>query len=124
MAAEVQEQKDGKREKGNGSGNVRGLSGTIGNQAMRLLTRAEKEQKVPMANVEIYTNSSKPADVGARAFAQGNKIYLGPGQEKHLSHEIGHVVQQKKGKVFPTGTVNGMPVNEDPKLEAEAEQMF
>ena len=55
-----------------------------------------------MSDVRVHANSSKPAEVGALAYAQGGDIHLGPGQEKHLPHEAWHVVQQREGRVQPT----------------------
>ena len=55
-----------------------------------------------MDDVKVHRNSDKPAQLQAHAYAQGTDIYLGPGQEKHLPHELGHVVQQKQGRVKPT----------------------
>ena len=46
----------------------------------------------------------------------------GPGQEKHLPHELGHVVQQKQGKVKPTTQLKGkVNINDDAGLEKEAD---
>ncbi|MEN2399205.1 DUF4157 domain-containing protein [Flavobacterium sp. MC2016-06] len=74
-------------------------------------------------HVKVHYNSSKPAAVQALAYAQGSNIHLGPGQEKHLPHELGHVVQQMEGRVKPTIKVGGTPVNNDPALEQEATHM-
>ncbi len=74
-------------------------------------------------HVKVHYNSPKPAAVQAHAFAQGSDIHVGSGQEKHLPHELGHVVQQAQGRVKPTTTVNGMPVNDSSSLENEATVM-
>ena len=74
-------------------------------------------------SVKVHYNSSKPAAVQAHAFAQGTDIHLASGQEKHLPHELGHVVQQAQGKVKPTTSVGGVAVNDSPKLETQATQM-
>ena len=74
-------------------------------------------------HVKVHYNSSKPAAVQAHAYAQGNQIHLGSGQEKHLPHELSHVVQQMQGRVQATTTVNGMAVNDNPGLEKEADVM-
>jgi hypothetical protein len=76
-----------------------------------------------MAGVKVHRNSDAPAQVGAHAFAQGREIHLAPGQDKHLPHEAWHVVQQAQGRVRPTTQVNGAAVNDNPALEAEADQM-
>lgn len=77
-----------------------------------------------MDDVNVHYNSSKPAQVKALAFAQGQNIHLGPGQEKHLAHEAWHVVQQKQGRVKPTLQMKGgLSVNDDKGLEREADVM-
>ena len=74
-------------------------------------------------HVKVHYNSSKPAAVQAHAYAQGGEIHLGSGQDKHLPHELGHVVQQMEGRVQPTTSVAGLSVNDNPGLETEATQM-
>lgn len=77
-----------------------------------------------MNDVKVHYNSHRPAQLQAHAYAQGNQIHLGPGQERHLPHEAWHVVQQKQGRVKPTLQLKGnIPVNEDKALEREADQM-
>ena len=73
-------------------------------------------------DVRIHYNSDKPAQLQALAYTQGNQVYIGPGQEKHLGHELGHVIQQKQGRVKPTTSINGMLINDEPLLEKEAER--
>lgn len=74
-------------------------------------------------HVRVHYNSSKPAAVQAHAYAQGSDIHLASGQERHLPHELGHVVQQARGEVKPTTEVGGMPVNDNPGLESAATEM-
>lgn len=76
-----------------------------------------------MSDVRVHRNSPQPRDVNALAYAQGNDIHLGPGQEKHLPHEAWHLVQQRQGRVEPTTQVGGMNVNDDAGLEREADVM-
>jgi hypothetical protein len=76
-----------------------------------------------ISDVRVHANSSKPAQVGAHAYAQGSDIHLGPGQEKHLPHEAWHVVQQRQGRVQPTIQAHGVAINDDPALEQEADTM-
>ncbi len=75
-------------------------------------------------DVRVHYNSQKPAKLGALAYTRGTQVYLGPGQERHLPHELGHVVQQKRGLVRPTGTIGGLPVNTDAGLEAQADHIL
>ena len=73
-------------------------------------------------DVQIHYNSEKPAQFQALAYTQGNEVYMGPGQEKHLKHELAHVVQQKQGIVRATSEVNGQPLNTDEALERAADK--
>ena len=50
-------------------------------------------------DVRVHQAANKPAALQAHAYAQGNKIHLAPGQDKHLAHESWHVAQQKQGRV-------------------------
>lgn len=73
-------------------------------------------------DVKVFRNSDKPAQLQAYAYAEGTNIHLGPGQEKHLPHELGHVVQQKQGRVKATTQLKGkVSINDDEGLEAEAD---
>lgn len=81
----------------------------------------EEKSGLTMEDVKVHYNSQKPAQLQALAYTQGSEIFIGPGQEQHLGHEAWHVVQQKKGQVAPTRVVNGQMVNDDIKLEEEAE---
>ena len=74
-------------------------------------------------DVKVNSDSSKPAQLQASAYAQGPDIHLAPGQEKHLPHETWHVVQQKQGRVRPTGQLQSIGVNDDASLEREADVM-
>lgn len=77
-----------------------------------------------MDDVKVHYNSSKPAQLNAHAYAQGNQIHLGPGQQKHLPHEVWHVVQQKQGRVKPTMQMKSkVNINDDVGLEKEADVM-
>lgn len=76
-----------------------------------------------MSDVRVHRNSSQPAQLNALAYAQGNDIHLGPGQDHHLPHEAWHVVQQREGRVQPTMQMAGVDINDDVGLEAEADRM-
>jgi hypothetical protein len=81
----------------------------------------ENVSGMSLDQVKVHYNSSKPASVQAHAYAQGNQVHLASGQEKHLPHELGHVVQQAQGRVKPTTQINGANINDDKKLEKEAD---
>lgn len=86
-----------------------------------LRTGVESLSGVSMENVRVHYNSNEPAAVQAKAYAQGQDIHLGPGQEHHLAHEAWHVVQQQQGRVAPTMMANGVAINDSPALETEAD---
>lgn len=83
--------------------------------------RFEQGSGFSFDDVRVQYHSDKPAQLQAFAYTQGNRVYLGPGQEKHLEHELGHVVQQKQGRVGITSFLNGVGLNEDPAMEREAD---
>lgn len=64
-----------------------------------LKQRLETSNGIALDSVHIHYSSERPEQIGALAYAEGNQVYLGPGQERHLHHELGHVIQQKKGYV-------------------------
>ena len=84
----------------------------------------ESVSGMSLNDVSVHRNSDKPAQLQAHAYAQGTDVHLAPGQEKHLPHELGHVVQQKQGRVAPTTQLKGkVPVNDSPSLEKEADTL-
>jgi len=87
-----------------------------------LKARVEAKSNLSLDDVRVHYNSSKPAQLRALAYTQGNQVYIGPGQEGHLTHELGHVVQQKLGMVKPTGSIAGMPLNDERRLEEDADK--
>ncbi|PRC91361.1 DUF4157 domain-containing protein [Solimicrobium silvestre] len=77
-----------------------------------------------MDHVKVNYDSDKPSQLNAHAYAQGSEIHVAPGQEQHLPHEAWHVVQQAQGRVRPTTQLKeGVPINDDASLEAEADLM-
>lgn len=89
----------------------------------RMKDNAEQMTGFSLDHVKVHRNSDMPSQVGALAYAQGSDIFLGSGQDHHLGHELGHVVQQMQGRVAATGSVNGMALNDNPGLEHEADQL-
>ena len=75
-----------------------------------------------MDDVKVHYNSSKPAEVGAHSYAQGHEIHLSR-VEKKIYLMKPHMCTAKEGRVKPTKSVNGMPVNDNPSLEKEADNM-
>lgn len=88
-----------------------------------LKTGMENLSGMSLDDVKVHHNSDKPGQLQAHAYAQGTDIHLATGQEKHLAHELGHVVQQAQGRVQATTTVEGVAVNDSTVLEKEADKM-
>lgn len=74
-------------------------------------------------DVRVHYNSDRPARLNALAYTQGSQVYIAPGQERHLNHELGHVVQQKQGRVHADKNIAGFPVNTSEALESEADNL-
>ena len=90
----------------------------------QLKSGIESLSGMDMSDTRVHYNSSKPAQLQAHAYAQGNQIHVAPGQEKHVAHEAWHVVQQKQGRVQPTMQMKGkVNINDDAGLEREADVM-
>ena len=88
-----------------------------------LKTNLEQISGMDLSGVRVHYNSSKPAQIDALAYTQGQEVHIGPGQEKHLPHEGWHVVQQMQGRVNPTMQAKGVSINDDIGLEREADLM-
>ncbi|MBN2238788.1 MAG: DUF4157 domain-containing protein [Dehalococcoidales bacterium] len=94
-------------------------------------TRMESGFGTDFSNVRVHANSSKATGIGALAYTRGHDIHVAPGQfspatpqgQQLLGHELAHVVQQREGRVQPTTEVAGIPVNDSPNLEKEADSM-
>jgi hypothetical protein len=90
----------------------------------QLKSGVESLSGIDVSDVKVHYNSSQPVQLNAHAYAQGSQIHIAPGQEKHLPHEVWHVVQQKQGRVRPTKQLKGkVNINDDVGLEKEADIM-
>ena len=90
----------------------------------KLRSGRENLSGVSPSDVKVHKNSEEPQKVGAQAYTQGTDIHIAPGQEKYLPHEGWHAVQQKQGRVEAEMQLKtGAAVNEDSKLEREADVM-
>jgi hypothetical protein len=97
--------------------------------------------KTDFSNIKFIKNDETATQIKALAYTQGNDVHFAPGQynpgsqkgQELLGHELSHVVQQREGRVKPTNKqqssyakaseVNeGMPVNNEPALEKEADE--
>lgn len=85
-----------------------------------LREKFERKSGVPLDDVRVHYNSDKPEQLGAEAYAQGNEIHIGPGNEQDLEHEVGHVVQQKQGLVHKSKHTDYISIVNDDALEAQA----
>ena len=83
----------------------------------------EQLSGMDLSSVRVHYNSSKPSQLQALAYTQGQDIHVAPGQERHLPHEGWHVVQQMEGRVRPTTQLRGTAINDSPMLEKEADVM-
>lgn len=90
----------------------------------QLKERMERSTGLSFDDVRVHYNSALPARLDALAYTQGNQVEIGPGQERHLPHELGHVVQQKLGAVRANAThSSGVALNTDPALEHQADEL-
>lgn len=81
----------------------------------------ERRSGLSFDDVRVHYNSDKPAQLKALAYTQGTQVYIGPGQEQHLPHELGHVIQQKSQTITPDTVQNGVPINSSQALEQLAD---
>jgi hypothetical protein len=94
-------------------------------------TKMEGALNTSLAGVTVHPNSGKATEVGALAYTQGTDIHVAPGHysphtssgQRLLGHELAHVAQQMEGRVQPTGEVGGLPLNDSPTLEKEADNL-
>jgi Domain of unknown function (DUF4157) len=115
-----------------GGGDAPGGQGTLPNGLPIALSNQIKTLLgVDPSQAVIHKNSGKAAEIGALAFVQGNEIHFAPGKfnpntregKELIGHEFTHYKQQMQGLVQPTSEIAGMPLNEDPALEAAADAM-
>ncbi len=88
-----------------------------------LKSGVENLSGLSLDDVRVHYNAASAAPLQAAAYTRGSEIHMAPGQEQHLAHEAWHVVQQKQGRVPSTGAIGGVPLNDDPALEHEADVM-
>jgi len=89
-----------------------------------LREKFEKKSGLPMDDVRVHYNSDKPEQLGALAYTQGTEVFVGPGQESNLPHELTHVIQQKQGVVQSTRSIGAYNINDSPHLEQDAEAQY
>ena len=90
----------------------------------QLKERMEQSTGLSFDDVRVHYNSDLPARLDALAYTRGNQVEIGPGQERHLPHELGHVVQQKLGAVRANAMhSSGVALNTDAGLEHQADEI-
>lgn len=90
--------------------------------------RMERAFQTDFSTVRVHEGEHAP-QLGAVAFTQGENVHFAPGRyapesapgQHLLGHELAHVVQQRSGLVQATGDVAGVPLNDNPGLEAAAD---
>ncbi|WP_392532245.1 DUF4157 domain-containing protein [Nostoc sp. C117] len=107
------------------------LATTSGGQSMPKLVQQKMETSFGTNLSDIRIHEGPQAEkIGAIAYTQGKNIHFQPGKyqpttrsgQELLGHEIAHTLQQKAGRV-PAPQSKGVPINDDPKLETEADVM-
>ena len=89
-----------------------------------LKERLEQSTGISLSDVRVHYNSALPEKLDALAYTKGNHVEIGPGQERHLPHELGHVVQQKLGLVRANAMhPSGEALNTDAGLERQADEI-
>jgi len=91
--------------------------------------KMESSFQTDFSSVNIHNNSPIAAEIGAKAYTQGNDIHFANGEynpestsgQELLGHELTHVVQQRQGRVVPTTQAKGLNVNDNQSLENEAD---
>ena len=90
----------------------------------QLKERIEGSTGISLDDVRVHYNSDRPAKLDALAYTRGSQVEIAPGQEQHLAHELGHVVQQKLGAVRANARhASGVAMNTDPVLERQADEI-
>ena len=120
-----------KESSGDSSQGTTNASSTQSSLPKDVNARMEASFNANFTNVNIHKNDSKATQMGAMAYTQGNNVHFAPGQynphtskgQELIGHEFTHVVQQSSGRVAPTRQAKGMPINDSPALENEADVM-
>jgi hypothetical protein len=92
--------------------------------------KMERSFGADFSAVRVHEGQEAPA-MGALAYTRGTDIHFAPGQydpqsqrgQELIGHELAHVVQKSEGRVATTAQAKGVAVNDDPSLEAEADEL-
>lgn len=107
-------------------GNIE-TNGEAGDHMMERV-RSFFSSAVPDVELHLHGHPAAPEALGA---VFGKHLYLNvesgriPAEEIPfvVGHELAHVLQQREGRVQPTGWKDGIPFNDDALLEVEADAM-
>ncbi len=83
----------------------------------------EAASGVSLHDAQVFRNSPLPERWSAEALTFRNRVFLGPGKERHLAHEAWHVVQQKRNAVHAEFRIGETGVNTSARFENEADRM-
>lgn len=94
-----------------------------------LRARMEESFRADFSEVRVY-QSPFAAALHARAFARRSELHFKPGEfdphsrrgQQLIGHELAHVVQQRAGQAEPTAELGGLPLDDRPDLENQAER--
>ncbi|MGB3656138.1 MAG: DUF4157 domain-containing protein [Rivularia sp. (in: cyanobacteria)] len=111
--------------------NNQNSSSARGSMSAPVKSKMENSFGTSFGDVNIHTDSSQAKSMGALAFTQGSNVHFAPGQynpqsssgQALLGHELTHVVQQRAGRVAVPHQSKGAPINADPSLETEADNL-
>lgn len=105
---------------------------THGGRSIPTPVRHKMEQSFNTSFADVKVHEGNHANsLGAIAYTQGSHIHFASGKynpdtssgQALLGHELAHVVQQRQGRVKPTGQIKGLPLNDNPALEQEADRL-
>ncbi|XXT24933.1 DUF4157 domain-containing protein [Sorangium sp. So ce429] len=116
---------------GVGAGSGPGRGGNLTGIPSPVRAKMEAAFGADFSGVRVHPNSSRAVELRALAYTQGSEIHVAPGQwapetrlgQELLGHELAHVVQQREGRVQATAQYKGAALNDDARLEAEADAM-
>lgn len=133
MVKEEDENKPIQGKSDQGKGNISGKEQSVATSTTSMdegvKGKMENSFATSFQDVTIHKNDESASQLGALAYTQGNNVHFAPGQynpgtqegKELLGHELTHVIQQRQGRVKPTKQGKGMPVNDNPSLENEAD---
>ncbi|OLP16643.1 hypothetical protein BST81_19590 [Leptolyngbya sp. 'hensonii'] len=126
----AEEEKEEAQMKADPGAKIQRKAGSTASLPPAVKTKMEGSFGTDFSDVSIQESPQAKA-IGALAFTQGNQIHFAPGQynphsqsgQALLGHELTHVVQQRAGRVPVPTQSKGAPINADPALEREADDM-